>query len=79
MTGYCADTPLECRTVQSFVWAGLLISFIINITQCMYAHNINKRYSLLKEQIPILNSLLEEVAAEFPGYEIPEARIVSEI
>ena len=45
----------------------------------MYAHNINKRYSILKEQIPILNSLLEEVAAEFPGYEIPEARIVSEI
>ena len=75
MTGYCE--PVECRTVQSFVWAGLLISFIINITQCMYAHNINKRYSILKEQIPILNSLLEEVAAA--EGEIPEARIVSEI
>ena len=43
----------------------------------MYAHNINKRYSILKEQIPILNSLLEEVAAGED--EIPEARIVSEI
>ena len=79
MTGYCADTPLECRTVQSFVWAGLLVSFIVNITQCIYSHNLNKRYSVLQARIPILNSLLEDVAADFPGGDIPEAQIVSEI
>lgn len=81
MTGYCADTPLECRTVQSFVWAGLLVSFLINITQCMYSHNLKKRYIILQERIPMLNSLLEDVVTEsnFPEAEIPEAQIVHEI
>jgi len=79
MTGYCADTPLECRTVQSFIWATLLVSFIINISQCFYAHNLKKRYIILQERIPMLNALLEEVAIDFPEGEIPEAQIVSEI
>ena len=79
MTGYCANTPLECRTVQSFVWAGLLVSFLINISQCMYTHNLKKRYIILQERIPMLNALLEEVAIDFPEGEIPEAQIVSEI
>ena len=81
MTGYCANTPLECRTVQSFVWASLLVSFIINVSQCFYAHSLKRRYIILQAQIPMLNSLLEEVVAEsdFPEAELPEARVVSEI
>ena len=81
MVGYCADTPLECRTVQSFIWATLLVSFIINISQCFYAHNLKKRYIILQERIPMLNSLLEDVVTEynFPEAEIPEAQIVPEI
>ena len=81
MVGYCADTPLECRTVQSFIWATLLVSFIINISQCFYAHNLKKRYIILQERIPMLNSLLEDVVTEsnFPEAEIPEAQIVHEI
>ena len=77
MTGYCANTPLECRTVQSFVWATLLASFIINISQCFYAHSLQKRYIILQERIPMLNALLEEVAID--EGEIPEAQVVSEI
>jgi len=77
MTGYCADTPLECRTVQSFIWATLLVSFIINISQCFYAHSLKKRFIILQERIPILNALLEEVAID--EGEIPEAQVVSEI
>ena len=77
MTGYCANTPLECRTVQSFVWAGLLVSFLINISQCMYTHNLKKRYIILQKRIPMLNALLEEVAID--EGEIPEAQVVSEI
>ena len=81
MTGYCADTPLECRAVQSFIWATLLVSFIINISQCFYAHSLQKRYIILQERIPMLNSLLEDVVTEsnFPEAEIPEAQIVHEI
>ena len=80
MTGYCADTPLECRTVQSFIWATLLVSFIINISQCFYAHNLKKKYLILQERMPILNSLLEEVVteAEYPMAPLPEATIVQE-
>ena len=77
MTGYCADTPLECRTVQSFIWATLLVSFIINISQCFYAHSLKKRFIILQERIPMLNALLEEVAID--EGEIPEAQVVSEI
>ena len=77
MTGYCADTPLECRTVQSFIWATLLVSLIINISQCFYAHSLKKRFIILQERIPMLNALLEEVAID--EGEIPEAQVVSEI
>ena len=61
MTGYCADIPLECRTIQSFVWIFLLLSFITNISQCTYSYNLKKKYLILQERMPILNSLLEEV------------------
>ena len=72
MTGYCANIPLECRTIQSFVWVSLLISFIMNISQCMYSHNLRNRYKALQERIPMLNSLLEEIVIES---DIPEATI----
>ena len=77
MTGYCE--PLECRRVQSFVWASLLVSFAINISQCLYAHSLKRRYIILQEQMPILNALLEEAALDLPEAEIPEARVVSEV
>ena len=80
MTGYCANTPLECRTVQSFVWASLLVSFIINISQCFYAHSLKRRYIILQERMPILNALLEDVMIEssVSEAELPEATIVPE-
>ena len=55
MTGYCADIPLECRTIQSFVWIFLLLSFITNISQCTYSYNLKKKYLILQERMPILN------------------------
>tara|TARA_B110000263_G_C15169546_1_gene446246 strand:+ start:617 stop:862 length:246 start_codon:yes stop_codon:yes gene_type:complete len=81
MTGYCANTPLECRRVQSFVWASLLVSFVINISQYLYANSLKRRYIVLQEQMPILNALLEEAAdiIDLPEAEIPEARPVSEV
>ena len=81
MTGYCANTPLECRTVQSFVWCSLMLSFIINVSQCFYAHSLKRRYIILQERMPILNALLEDVMIEsnVPEAELPEARPVSEV
>ena len=47
----------------------------------MFSHNLKKRYIILQERIPMLNSLLEDVVTEsnFPEAEIPEAQIVHEI
>ena len=76
MPGYCSNIPEECQAAGNIIWVFLMISFFVNISQCLYSNNLRRRYKVLKERLPILNSLLEEIVIES---DIPEATTMEEV
>ena len=83
MKGICSNIPKECQAAENIIWVFLMLSFFANISQCLYCNTLKRRYKILKERLPMLNSLLEEIVIESDVPEatiqdIPEATIVTE-